>query len=463
VDPLRTEPPDGPPAGPPGGTSLGGRMPEGVRFVGTLRLAPAWGPGDAPSDEDLDRCVACGLCLADCPTYRLTGEETASPRGRIAAMRAVAEGRAEVDLALAGVLDACLACRACEDVCPSHVPYGRLIERARVQLEPLRTGRERRWRRLGLGTVLTRPWLTSLVARLQPLGRPFLSRRTRALLPPRSRERPLPRVTEPEGEPRGTVALLTGCVQDRWYRSVNLASARVLARNGWRVVVPPAQGCCGSLHAHHGRLDTARDLARRTLRAFGDADIVLSTAAGCSAHLAELGDLLGTEEASAFAGRTRDVVAFLAEQGIEPPSANPGVEVVAYHDACHALRVLHLRDEPRALLARVPGLRIVDVPDGETCCGAAGLYAVTQPPMADALMRAKAEAIASTGASVVASANPGCTMQIAAGLRALGTAVEVLHPVELLDRAYAAEDDEGQAPSPPPRPRAPAAPSRRQR
>lgn len=418
-----------------------GALPEGVRFVGTLRLAPRWGPGDAPSDEDLDRCVGCGLCLPHCPTYRLTGEETASPRGRIAAMRAVAEGHAEVDATLAGFLDACLACRACEDVCPSHVPYGRLIERARVQLEPLRSGRERRLRRLGLGTVLSRPWLTSLVARLQPLGRPFLSRRTRALLPRRSRERRLPPVTDPEGAPRGTVALLTGCVQDRWYRSVNLATARVLARNGWRVVVPRGQGCCGALHAHHGQLEAARALGRDTLRAFGEADVVLSTAAGCSAHLSELGDVLGTEEASAFADRTRDVLAFLAEQDLQPPGANPGVERVAYHDACHALRVLHLRDQPRALLATIPGLEVVDVPDGETCCGAAGLSVLTQPETADALMRVKAEAIASTGASVVASANPGCTMQIAAGLRAVGAPLEVLHPVELLDRAYAAERD----------------------
>lgn len=422
-------------------TTSGG-LPAGVRFVGTLRLAPGWGPGDAPSDEDLDRCVGCGLCLPHCPTYRLTGEETASPRGRIAAMRAVAEGRAEVDATLAGFLDACLACRACEDVCPSHVPYGRIIERGRVQLEPLRAGRDRRWRRLGLRTVLTRPWLTSLVAGLQSLGRPFLSARTRALLPRRSRERPLPPITKPGGEPRGTVALLTGCVQDRWYRSVNLAAARVLARNGWRVVVPRGQGCCGALHAHHGQLETARALGRETLRTFGEADVVLSTAAGCSAHLGEFGDVLGSDEAIAFAGRTRDILAFLAEQDLEPPSANPGVERVAYHDACHALRVLHLRDQPRALLAAIPGVEVVDVPDGETCCGAAGLSVLTQPGTADALMRPKAEAIASTGASVVASANPGCTMQIAAGLRALGAEIEALHPIELLDRAYAAERDD---------------------
>lgn len=421
---------------------LGADLPEGVRFVGALRLAPGWEPGDAPADEDLARCVACGLCLPHCPTYRLTGEESASPRGRIAAMRAIAEGRAGVDPTFASFVDACLACRACEDVCPSHVPYGRLVERARAQAESLRTGRERRWRRLGLGTVLTRPWLTSLVARLQPLGRPFLSARTRALLPARDRAGSLPRVAEPEGEPRGTVALLTGCVQDRWYRSANQAAVRVLTRNGWRVVVPRGQGCCGSLHAHHGRLDLARELAQRTRRTFSGVEAVVSTSAGCSAHLAELGDLVPTQESLAFAGRTRDLLAFLHEHGIEAPSVNPGIERVAYHDACHALRALRLREEPRALLARIPGLEVVDLPDGGTCCGAAGLYAVTQPQVADALMRAKAEAIVATGATVVASANPGCTMQIAAGLRALGAEVEVVHPVEILDRAYAAESAE---------------------
>ena len=416
---------------------LGSELPEGVRFVGSLRLAPRWGPGDAPSDEDLGRCVACGLCLPHCPTYRLTGEESASPRGRIAAMRAVADGRAEVGTTLARFLDACLTCRACEDVCPSHVPFGRMMERARVQVEPLRTGRERRWRRLGLG-LLRRKGLLTLAVRLQSLAKPFVSARTRSLMPRPGLGRRVPAVTEPTGDVRGTVALLTGCVQDRWYREVNRATVRVLARNGWRVVVPREQGCCGALHAHHGRLDTARDLARRNLRAFAQVDVLLANAAGCSAHLKEAGDLLATDGGRAFSGRVRDVLEFLHEHGLEPPSANPGVEVVAYHDACHALRAQAIYAQPRALLGAIPGLRVVEIPDGETCCGAAGLFTILEPDTADALMRAKAEAIASTGARVVASANPGCTMQLSAGLRALGIEVEVVHPVELLDRAYAA-------------------------
>ncbi len=244
-------------------------------------------------------------------------------------------------------------------------------------------------------------------------------------------------MTEPEGTLRGTVALLTGCVQDRWYRPVNRATVRVLARNGWRVVVPREQTCCGALHAHHGRLDVARELARRNLRAFAEAEVVLANAAGCSAHLKEVGDLLETDDARAFGGRVRDLVEFLHEQGIEPPSAIPDVERVAYHDACHALRAQGIGEQPRALLRAIPGLEVVEIPGGDTCCGAAGLYTVLEPETADALMRAKAEAIASTGVRIVASANPGCTMQISAGLRAHGVEIEVVHPVELLDRAYA--------------------------
>jgi glycolate oxidase iron-sulfur subunit len=420
--------------------SLGAEMPEGVRFVGVVSgLEPSWRPGDAPGEADLALCVACGLCLPHCPTYRLTDEESASPRGRIAAMRAVSDGRAEVDRTFSRFMDLCLACRACEDVCPSHVPFGRMMERARVQVEPLRSGGERFWRWLGLDVVLPRNGLTTLAARLRPLGGLVLSKRTRALVPRASGGRRVPRATEPTGEARGTVAVLTGCVQDRWFREVNRATVRVLARNGWRVVVPRGQGCCGALHAHHGRLDTARKLGRRFLRAFADADVVVVNAAGCGAHLKELGDLLETDEARALGAKVRDLMEFLDEKGLEPPRANPGVERVAYHDACHALRAQKLREQPRSVLRTIPGLEVIEIPQGDRCCGAAGLYNVLEPEGADELQRAKVDAIASTGATVVASANPGCTLQIAAGLRARGAEVEVLHPVELLDRAYAAE------------------------
>ena len=417
-----------------GSLPLGAEMPEGVRFVGAAPGAPArWPvPAEAPSESDLAMCVTCGLCLPHCPTYRLTGEESASPRGRITAMRSVAGGVAEVDATFTRFIDLCLACRACEDACPSHVPFGRMMERARVQVEPLRTRRARFVRWLGLDVVLPRPVLLWIAAALQPLGRVVLPRRVRSLVPRRSELfGRLPPVTEPVGEARGNAALLAGCVQDRWFRETNRATIRVLARAGWRVVVPRGQRCCGALAAHNGHLDTARDLAERNLRAFDDADLVVVNAAGCGAHLKEVGELLGAERARAFSAKVRDITEVLDDlEGFGPLPTR-----VAYHDACHALRAQHIREQPRALLGGIPGLELVDVPEGDMCCGAAGLYNVVEPAMSSELRRRKAEAIVSTGASIVASANPGCTMQIAAGLRELGAEVEVVHPIELLDRA----------------------------
>lgn len=421
---------------------LGSELPDGTRFVGRVDGAsPAWPlPLDAPTDADLSSCVACGLCLPHCPTYRLTGEESASPRGRIAAMRAVDDGLAVIDETFTGFMDLCLSCRACEDVCPSHVPFGRMMEHARVQIEPGRSRRARLLRRLGLDVALPSKKLLWLVAALQPLGLAFVPRRVRALVPKRSELfRRLPRVTQPVGEARGTVALLSGCVQDRWFREVNRATIRVLARNGWRVLVPRSQTCCGALPAHYGHLATARRLAERNLRAFASADVIVANAAGCGAHLAEVGTLLGTEAGNTFGARVVDVMAFLAQQAIEPPSADLGVDRVAYHDACHALRVQKIREQPRALLREIPRLEVIDLPNTDVCCGAAGLYNVLEPELSSRLGRDKAEAIAATGVTTVASGNPGCTMQLAAGARELGIKVEVLHPVQLLDRAYAAE------------------------
>ncbi len=432
---------------PPGGSGwdaapLGAELPEGVRFLGRVDGAvPGWRLPDFPADEDISSCVACGLCLPHCPTYRLTGEESASPRGRIAAMRAVSEGRAEVGDTFASFMDLCLSCRACEDVCPSHVPFGRMMERARVQIEPLRTRRQRFLRWLGFEVALPRKWLLTTAAILTPLARPFMPKRVRGLVPKtRLREiaRRLPRVTDPTGRARGTVAVLSGCVQDRWYRPANRATIRVLARNGWRVVVPRRQVCCGALHAHYGHLDTSRKLARTNVRAFAGADWIVANAAGCGAHMKEYEGLIEGDDAKGFSHAVRDLMEFLHEQGIEPPTSRAGFGRVAYHDACHALRAQGIREQPRAVLRRIAGLEIVEIENGDRCCGAAGLYNVLQPEMSGRLMREKAEAVVSTQVPVVASANPGCTMQIAAGLRALGADVEVLHPVEILDRAYRA-------------------------
>jgi glycolate oxidase iron-sulfur subunit len=412
---------------------LGTDLPDGARFIGPEPgWEPNWSPGDAPTQADLNACVACGLCLPHCPTYRLTGEESASPRGRIAAMRAVQEGRAVPDETFAEFMDLCLVCRACEDVCPSHVPFGRMMEAARTQIEPLRPRRERFLRWIGLDVVLPSRKLTWLAGALAPLARPFLPRRIRALTlkdgEPFVR---LTHVTEPEGEVRGTVALLSGCVQDRWFRRVNRATIRVLARNGWRVVVPRGQTCCGALAAHNGHLRTARRLASRNATAFAGAEHVLANAAGCGAHMAGYGDLV---EGAALPAR--DVMAFLHEEGLRVrPGSLPALTRVAYHDACHALRAQGIHRQPRDLLGAIGNLDLVEIPNGDRCCGAAGIYNVTEPELSGRLMREKAEAIASTGGSVVASGNPGCTMQLGAGLRELGTDVRIVHPIELLDAA----------------------------
>jgi glycolate oxidase iron-sulfur subunit len=413
---------------------LGTDLPEGVRFIGPeVEWETGWATGDAPSTADLNACVACGLCLPHCPTYRLTGEESASPRGRITAMRAVHEGRTTTDETFARFMDLCLVCRACEDVCPSHVPFGRMMEAARTQIEPLRSRRARFVRWLGLDVVLPSNTLTWVAGAVAPLARPFMPRRIRALIPRRGGEpfARLPRVTAAERDVRGTVALLSGCVQDRWFRRVNRATVRVLARNGWRVLVPRGQVCCGALAAHNGHLGTARKLARKNRAAFGSADHVLVNAAGCGSHMETYGDLVEGAELP-----VRDVMAFLHEEGLVGDTGSlPELTRVAYHDACHALRAQGIHDQPRELLNSIGNLELVEIPNGDRCCGAAGIYNVTEPEMSGRLMREKAEAVASTAAAVVASGNPGCTMQLLAGLAEIGSSIRIVHPIELLDAA----------------------------
>jgi len=381
---------------------LGTDLPEGVRFIGPeVDWESGWATGDAPSTADLNACVACGLCLPHCPTYRLTGEESASPRGRITAMRAVHEGRAATDETFARFMDLCLVCRACEDVCPSHVPFGRMMEAARTQIEPLRSRRALFVRWLGLDVVLPSKKLTWLAGSLAPLARPFMPRRIRALIP-RGGGEPfarLPHATEPEGEVRGSVALLSGCVQDRWFRRVNRATIRVLAR--------------------------------KNMAAFASVDHVVVNAAGCGSHMQAYGDL-----AEGTALPVRDLMEFLHETGVIGDTGSlPELTRVAYHDACHALRAQGIHDQPRQLLGEIGNLELVEIPNGDRCCGAAGLYNITEPEMSGRLMREKAEAVVSTGAAVVASGNPGCTMQLLAGLAEIGKTVDVVHPIELLDAA----------------------------
>jgi glycolate oxidase iron-sulfur subunit len=422
------------PPDPPLGTSL----PAGARFIGSPPDRSGWQPGrEAPTAEDLSTCVACGLCLPHCPTYRLTGEESASPRGRIAAMKAIDAG-AELSPSFSTFMDRCLVCRACEDVCPSHVPFGRMMEAAREQVEPRRTRRTRFLHWLGFHWLLPHPTAIRAATALQPLLRPMLPKRVQAMVPDHASPlAALPRVTDPPGfEVQGTVALLAGCVQDRWFHQVNLATIRMLARAGWRVTVPRGQACCGALAAHNGRLAVARRLARRASHAFAGADIVVVNAAGCSAHMTSY------EELHPGTGLpVVELMTFLAQHGLGEAKLHPLPVRVAYHDACHALRAQHIHEAPRKLLARIPELELVEVGNGDRCCGAAGIYAATQPAMAGDLGREKADAVRASGANIVASANPGCSVQLASHLRASGSTIEVVHPVELLDRSIGLDRD----------------------
>lgn len=394
-------------------------------------MSSAWNPGSpAPNPEDIVSCVACGLCLPHCPTFRLTGRETASPRGRIAAMRAVEEGVAEVDESFRTMMDECLACRACETACPSGVPFGRMVEAARAQAEVARPEPGRRGRRLGLSWALRRP---RVVTGLGWAGGLAQAVRADRLLPSRLRDGQ-PRVSLAQmARPlrsRGTgprAAVMTGCVMSVAHRDVHRATIDAVAAAGFEAV--PIRGCCGALSMHHGYPEAARDMAKERIRDLAGFDLVVMNAAGCSGHIKGYGELLAddpewAERAARVAARTRDVVEleYVVRRG------SPGA--VAMHDACHHLNGQGIAAEPRRLLAKA-GAEVRELGDGGRCCGAAGLYAVTQPELSSRLRRQKAEAIVATDAPVVSVANAGCAMQIERGLAEMGADVRVAHPVQI--------------------------------
>jgi glycolate oxidase iron-sulfur subunit len=392
-----------------------------------------WDPSrPAPLEEDVVKCVSCGLCLPHCPTFRLTGLETASPRGRIAAMRAVEEGEAVVDASFTRMMDECLACRACEAACPSGVPFGRMIEAARAQAEPTRTARARGIRRLGLTGVLPRRHLVLAagwalaIARALRLDR-LAPAAQRASTPPASLAQM--RIPIPGATGVGPVAkVLSGCVMDVAFRPTQRATMRLVAGAGYRAIRTPAGSCCGALAMHYGQPEAARAMARARVAELDGAELVVVNASGCSAHVKTYGELLAddpvwAERAERVAARTRDLIE------LTPPPRDAGLGRVAVHDACHHIHAQGIG--PRDMLSAA-GADCVSLGDGGRCCGAAGLYSVLQPELSARLRREKAAAIAETGAGVVAVANPGCAIQIAAGLREMGSSVRVAHPAELL-------------------------------
>ncbi|MBW2541976.1 MAG: (Fe-S)-binding protein [Deltaproteobacteria bacterium] len=399
-------------------------------------------------------CVHCGLCLQVCPTYRETGRESSSPRGRIYLLRAVAENRAALGEVISHEAYLCLGCRACETACPSGVKFGSMIERARAEID--RSGLRRGWalrlerwtlrglvanpRRLSLAISLLRVVQRLQLDRLAAGLLPEAWRELSALaprVPPAAERRPLPAFTPALGEKRGRVALFVGCVMPEFFGAINAATVRVLSRNGFEVVIPESQGCCGALHAHTGDLDFARQLARRNLEAFAaaDFDAVILNSAGCGAVLRELREWLGGEGA-ALSDRVRDVCEFLDTVGLRPPEGR--VEsTVCYDDPCHLVHGQRVDAAPRRLLEQIPGIELRAHDDPAACCGAAGIYNLTHRAMSRAVLDRKLQSLGAADPDYVASGNPGCLMQLRSGVAAAGLRAAVVHPVELLDRAYA--------------------------
>ena len=385
------------------------------------------------NDDELAACVSCGLCLPSCPTYRVTGEESASPRGRIAAMRAVHAG-AVMDPAFTSFMDLCVQCRACEVACPSAVPFGRLMEGARYALAT-ETGYQPWWRRAGyavLGHHRVLLALTAAGATAQRLG----------LIPNRlARRLGLPRLPrhQPALEASGTdVYLFTGCVMDAWQRQVHVAAKHVIEATGAGVALPGrGSDCCGALHTHAGLTDQARRLAERVMTSMpGDAPILVDSA-GCGAALKDYGHLLGTESAVEFSRRVLDIHEWLAPRldRLPPPVRTMLRGPVAVQDPCHLRHVQRAHLPVRSVLQ--PFVEVVELDDDGMCCGAGGAYSVQHPEMAGQIRDRKLAAIERSGAKLVASANPGCSMWLTAA------GVDVCHPVELVAAAIAGHGDGG--------------------
>ncbi|HJQ76097.1 MAG TPA: (Fe-S)-binding protein [Acidimicrobiia bacterium] len=386
-----------------------------------------WVTEHHPTVDELNACVQCGLCLPVCPTFRLTGRETASPRGRLHAMSAVATGVVEVDEAFASIIDFCLGCRACEPICPGLVPYGRTLEGTRAEIDaqlPGRAGRNR-WllRALGARWLMRLGGLALLSAQTLGLTRLSPSRYRRVA---KGLRRLAGRGGSPLGQlsgsaDAGTVGLVTGCIQDEWFRPVNRAAFRLLEMAGHLVSAPEHQTCCGALAAHDGKADIAERFRMKNADALGGFDMVVATAAGCSAHLAGY-TWMGHRP------KTLDITVAVAraiEEG-RLPRAEESRGSIAIQDPCHLRHAQRVVDEPRTVLAAA-GYEVVETDPAGLCCGAAGLYTVLEPEASQALGLQKADQVRATGMTRVASANPGCEMQLRSHL---GGAFDIRHPIE---------------------------------
>jgi glycolate oxidase iron-sulfur subunit len=416
---------------------------------------------DNPEYADYSRCVHCGLCANNCPTYRLWGQEADSPRGRIRQMALVDQGRLEIGETFVTHIDRCLNCRNCETVCPSGVEYGKILELARAQIEQKykrpfvsRIARDFVYRKL-----LPYPRRIALAARLlkfyQRSGLASIARGIGILrlLGLQNQESLLPRIdsdffftnlgkTFPaKGVRRARVAFFAGCVAQVTFSDLNRATIRVLQANGCEVVVPETQACCGALAAHAGVRDVARELAQRNFAAFdGDAfDAIINNASGCGSMLKEYpllfpADPEQEERAKKFSAKVRDVNEFLAGLGLVAPLRSVAARVT-YQDSCHLVHGQKITAAPRELIRAIPGVEFVEMPMSEQCCGSAGVYNVTENKTSMELLGLKMDAVKQTQAQIIVTANPGCILQLRAGAAMRKTGQEVLHVVELLDRA----------------------------
>lgn len=414
----------------------------------------------------VQQCMHCGLCLPTCPTYEATKIEGHSPRGRIAMMRAIADDRLEMTRAFADEMYYCLGCLACMTACPAGVNYAELFEHARAEAES--SGVLRSPKRTLIRSFAVR-WLFMDLSRLhlvgrflrlyQELGLQTLVRRSGVLnlLPKRLRELEsitpqvcaqvsselIAPVTPAHGTRRYRVAMLIGCAQDLIFSDVNRDTVEVLARNGCEVVTPPEQSCCGSLHAHNGELELARELARKQIDQFppDQFDAIITNAGGCGSHLKHYASILQddpnySERARQWDLKVKDVHEWLAQTGIQPPQATLPPQVVTYHESCHLAHGQKITAQPRQLLRAIPGLKLVELAESNWCCGSAGIYNLIQPEMANALLERKLGHIRTTGVSIVATGNPGCLLQLINGARAQGMYLRVVHPITLLAEAY---------------------------
>ncbi|GAC1390958.1 MAG: heterodisulfide reductase-related iron-sulfur binding cluster [Vulcanimicrobiaceae bacterium] len=418
---------------------------------------------DVPSDSIYNQCVRCGLCLPSCPTYLETLTETSSPRGRISLIKAVGEG--ELDLLSPGFvhqMSECLDCRACEAVCPSGVQYGQLVETARTQIQAAQasvaTPRARFARFFGLRVLFANMGAMRVAAALlrfyQQSGLQRLLRASGILraLKLDALEAMAPRISARFFTPRNqryeapgatkTAFLHAGCIMHVAFADVNEATVRMLARAKCRVVVPAAQGCCGAITVHAGDMPAGRELAKRNIIAFeaSGADYYVINAAGCGSTLKEYGEMFAHDvewasRARAFSARVRDITQLLDDLGIDPPDRRLE-QTATYQEPCHLAHAQRISSAPRRLMAQIPGLKLVEMNESSLCCGSAGIYNLTEPQMALRLQERKIANARATNADVVVTANPGCELQLRAGLNTAGSTMRVQHIVTLLDEAY---------------------------